>query len=335
MAHNRVDELAARLQRENRARELEAELSRLDLLELEDDERESWYHLWGISAFRRGDRTAALERFSEGHLAFPNSGMIAFSLGQELEHSGEVTRMIELFDRFPFPEIPASYALAQARYAYLWDRPEKALHYTLPILDAYHSLGVVDDNFLYIRGLPFFGQTWSYLGAFLELTNDLPRLGRITEEAKRRFSDYDFDLLLFFLGCVESGDFSGFVERRKRAAADARERGFPSGYLAIQAAVMEALEADGVDLAEEVLAAVELGDDDFPWLEDIRLLARCAAAEKSGEQGREAELRELFLARQRLLFEPDHAFDFRILGYQEKLKRLYQERKRGGGMEGE
>lgn len=334
MAHNRVDELAARLWRENRLPDLEDELSSFDLPELEDDERESWHHLWGIAAFRRGDHAVALERFSKGHRAFPNSGMIAFSLGQEFEHFGEIAWMIELFDRFRFPEIPSGYALAQARYAYLWDLPEKALQYTLPILEAYHSLGVADDNFLYMRDLPFFGQTWSYLGAFLELTNGLPRLRGITEEAQRRLSDYDFERLLFFLGCVESGDFSGFVERRKRAAADARERGFPSGYLAMQATVMESREADSVDLAEEVLATVELGEGDFPWLEDIRLLARCTAAERANDLEREAALRERFLDCQWLLFEPDHAFNFRLLGYQEKLKRHYRERKRGHHAEG-
>jgi hypothetical protein len=42
----------------------------------------------------------------------------------------------------------------------------------------------------------------------------------------------------------------------------------------------------------------------------------------------EPALIDNFFARQALLFEPDHAVNFRLLAYQEYLKQLYQSRRR-------
>jgi hypothetical protein len=166
---NRIDELANRLAREGKADQIERELERFDPKELKGPERESWFHLWGITAFRRGDRSTAFARFRAAREACPTSSVIAFSLGQEHEARGEPALMFELFDACRFPKVPASHALVQARYAYLWDDLSRAESYIEPIFEAYWSLGIVDDTFLYIRGLPFFTQTWAYLAAFLEL----------------------------------------------------------------------------------------------------------------------------------------------------------------------
>lgn len=327
-SQNRIDKLANRLQAEGRIEDLERELQQFNPQQLKGAEREAWYHLWGIVALQRGDHAEALGRFSEGFSACPESGMIAFSLAQEFEHLGQVPRMLELFDAFHFPQVPANYALAQARYAYLWDQPQKALQYTMPILDAYYKLGIADDHFLYVRGLPFFSKTWGYLGAFLELTHDLATLRAVTAEAQKRLSDYDFDHHLLFLSCVEKSDFTDLVVQLERMASDYAQRGWPSGYSALKAAILRVQEADDTQKAERVLREVELSDKDFRWLEDIRLLARCAVANRADDHQREAELVQQFLLKQPLLFEPDHVFSFRLLWYQEKVRPKYQERKK-------
>src|SRR5205814_2242842 len=117
---NRVEEMFNRLTQAGRAEEIARELDRFDPNRLEGAELESWYHLWGIVAFQKGDHARAFHRFQEGRSACPDSGPIAFSLGQEHEHRGEVEQMLALFDAYRFPKIPAKHALAQARYAYLW-----------------------------------------------------------------------------------------------------------------------------------------------------------------------------------------------------------------------
>ena len=76
------------------------------------------------------------------------------------------------------------------------------------------------------------------------------------------------------------------------------------------------------------LDEVNLSEADFPWLSDIVLLARCDAASHWNDPSEEMLAAE-FCKKQPLLFEPDHVFNFRLLGYQEKLKVDYQRRRRG------
>ena len=79
---DRVQELANRLARENRAAELERALEALDIAALSAAEQESWWHLYGITALRDGRDALALERFSQAYARFPRSAHIRFSLGQ-------------------------------------------------------------------------------------------------------------------------------------------------------------------------------------------------------------------------------------------------------------
>jgi hypothetical protein len=320
---DRVAELANRLAAAGRADELEQELAGFDPRTLTEAERESWHHLRGIAAFRRGEHEMARTRFAEGLAAFPRSGTMAFSLGQEYEHVGDVAQMLALFDQFRFPAVPARFALAQARYAYLWGAPEKALDYALPIRDAYHALGIVDDTFLHIRGLPFYSETWAYLAAFHELLGTLGELETLTEADAKQLKDYDFDRHRAFLGCVRANDVSPVARRLRESIAGADRQGIPSGYSLMRAAILESLVASP-PAADSILDEVQLSPRDFPWLDDIRLLARCAAAARAGDHEYEAKLQDQFLRRQPRLFEPDHAFDFRLLGYQERLKPRYQ-----------
>jgi hypothetical protein len=54
-------------------------------------------------------------------------------------------------------------ALAQARYAYLFNRCDDGFLFLRPFFEAYRQLRVLDDRFLYMRGVPFFETFWGYL----------------------------------------------------------------------------------------------------------------------------------------------------------------------------
>jgi len=150
---NRIDDLINTLVAEDRMTDLERELDQVTFWKLRSSERETWHYAWGMAAFRRGDYAQALQRFEKGRAAAPRSARIAFALGQEYERVGRVADMLAVFDACPFPRVPSAYALMQARFAYLWDRPQKALQYVLPILDAYEALQIADDHFFVHAGV--------------------------------------------------------------------------------------------------------------------------------------------------------------------------------------
>ncbi len=321
---NRINDLFEEVRQKGDVDRLEDYLVKFDPKELTDEEKESWHHLYGICAFRRKDRKAALERFKEGYRICPNSGAIAFSLGQEYEFFGDIKKMFDLFDRFRFPLVPSNYTLAEANYAYLWDDLDRAIYYTTPILNKYFDLKTVDDHFLYSRGLPFFGRTWSYLAAFYILKGEIDKIREITQRLSVELSDYDFDRLLSFLDCVETKDFSKYIDRLKKDAELAKEQGLSYGYGAMRAAVLEAQGEKDTDNAERILSVVTISQDDMQWLEDIRLLARCEIVKRRKDVELEKKLVSEFLAKQPLLFEPDHVFNFNLLSYQERLKSVYR-----------
>ncbi len=324
---NQIEDLVDRLQDEGRVDELETELAKIDLAGLGEQEAEAWHRFRGIAAFQRGDRAAALERFAAGLEACPDSTLMRFSLGQEVEHTGDSDRMIELFDGCRFPDVPANYALTQARYAYLWDRPDKVIEYVLPIADAYYDLRIADDHFLYMRGLPFFSVTWGTLGAAYELTDDMETFRQFTQTASEKLSDFAFEPLLAFIDAVVRDDFTDLLNSFDSHVAESGNQGFPVGLTKMQAAVIRSVKVEEVNGAIAVLDSVELADNDFPWLDDMRLLAHCRLAHLSGDADREKQLQDAFLARQPLLFEPEHMFNFRLLSYQERLKARYREAK--------
>ena len=225
--------------------------------------------------------------------------------------------MFALFDEFTFPQLPATYALAQARYAYLWGDAVRGLQYVMPIADYHFDLKIADDNFLYIRGMPFFSQTWAYAAAFFELKNELDALRMLTKKATRVLVDYDASPLENLVQAVTSGDFSPYMASPRRGSA----------YERTLTAVLLAQREITFDLAIEHLNEVRLTDNDFPWLADILLLARSEAAHRHSVDEAQRLVHE-FLRRQPMLFEPDHAFNFRLLGYQETLRHAYQESRR-------
>jgi len=133
----------------------EKELIAINKNELSQKEIESWYHLFGICAFQQKNHDLAKERFNEGLQRIPNSSDIKFSLAQEYIFLGNSDKAFQLFDECIFPEIPRDFALAESRYAYLFSEYEKGISYVLDFFRLYKEVKILDDHFLYIRGLPF------------------------------------------------------------------------------------------------------------------------------------------------------------------------------------
>jgi hypothetical protein len=317
---NRVDDRVNRLYQEGAGERIEAELTELREQPLSPDELESWHHCWGIVAFQRGDHRDALARFEEGLRACPQSALIRFSVGQEHVLLGDAERGFREFDRCLFPSVPRDYALAAARYAYLWDQLDRGWRYVEAFLPYYYKLGVADDNFVYLRGLPFFGQAWAYLAAFAVLGNRLASLSSLTAEAEKRLTDFEFGVLRLQMQAYGTGDFRPWLASVLTRAREAEAERWPSGYLAMQGALLASGMEPNLAEARHRIDEVCLTEKDFGWLADLRLIALCELAARAEDLESEEHLKRAFLKRQPLLFEPDHAFNFNILSYQEKLK---------------
>jgi hypothetical protein len=323
-----IDRLAALLDEDGGLQRLEQELALIDPGMLDPVERERWYHLRGIVPLKRGDHALALERFAEAVRCCPDSGPIRFSLGQEHEFKGEPDRMLECFDGAMFPSVPAGYAMAQARYAYLWGRPDRGRAYVEALLPIYLELRILDPTFLDMRGLPFFDEAWTACAAFAYLERSFAGLESFTRRVLAECSDFDAGRLEAELAWVMTGDSERLVRRLEDSVKRAGRKGWPCGLEALRLATIEARMLGWSGDARPLLEALELGPQDFPWLEDVRLLALAATARQAGNTAAESGLRQRFLAEQPLLLEPWHALSFGLLDYQGGMLEEYRSSRR-------
>jgi hypothetical protein len=296
------------------------ELQGLGSLSLTPAEQESWWHLYGIVAFQEGRDAEALERFQEASRRFPGSAMIRFSLGQQYVRAQAVEKGFELFRTCRFPEVPREYVFAQTRYAYLWNRYADGLLFIRPFFEAYKQVRILDDHFLYVRGLPFFGRWWATLAAFSILSGELEELESVTRYVVKNCHDYDFDYLQEELKAYRDDKPEHLLETIEKRLGDMQKGGFPTGYTRMNIAVVKARTATTLEAARTLLAGVALSEQDLPWLEDMRTLALAEAAHRLGDPALESDRVDAFLARQPMLFEPDLALSFHLLRYQERLK---------------
>jgi hypothetical protein len=319
---DRVQELANALQRDGRVKELEGELEKLDRASLSREEQQSWWHLYGITAFQAGRDAEAMSRFQEAYARFPGSAPIRFSLGQQYVRAKAVDQGFELFRTCRFPEVPREYALMQARYAYLWGRYEDGLTFLRPFFKFYQQIKILDDHFLYVRGLPFFGTWWGYLAALTILSGKLEELESTTRSVVKHCHDYDFDALQAKLQAYRDDQPARLLTATQKRLDESVQRGWSADYTRLNLAVIKALAAKTFAEANALLTAPHLGEADSAWLEDIRTLALAEAAHRFGDPRREGESIKVFLERQPLLLEPDNALEFHMLRYQENLKPL-------------
>lgn len=319
---NRIDDLVNELGRSGQIELVEQKLQAMDKGVLREAERESWHTMMIAAAFRRGDRSVAYQRGQRACAELPESADIAFGLGQEHEFRGEVDAMLACFARAVFPRTSAAHALAMARYAYLWDRPEEGLEFIEPLISAYFELRIADDTFLYIRGLPFAAVPLSYAACFHWLRGAAPVGMALLERAAAELTEWDGRGLVALAGASMAGDAPAALAYLRSTREPRLSAGPYGGYAGIQAAVWESRTAASVEACDAVVDRVRLTESDFEWLEDARTLAKAECRLRFG--GDAKDLITAFTVRQPLLFEPDHAVSFGFLEVQQELMAGYR-----------
>jgi len=303
--------------------ELGTELDRMNRRSLAARDQEVWFHVRGIAEYRLSRRRQACEIFEAGLKEFPNSGWLNYGLGQEYEFQGRIDEMSVCFTRVRLSDVGSAAVLAIARYYYLWDRFDLAQQAIQPFFDAYYRLKILDDTFLYLRGLPFFGVTFGCRAAFCSLTGQLDVARRELTRARAELRDYRFERDELDLEATASGDWTQVLSDLD-AVIPTIDPKYPSGQLRMKRAVLRSRLAPTLDDAAKELGAVQLSEKDHAWLEDVRTLAQAEACHRLGNAEAEAAALSRFWPRQGLLFEPNHAFDFGFLPYQERLKPDYR-----------
>ena len=311
--------MANDLQSKGQIEKLEDGLLKIKKGPLNEKEVESWHHLYGICAFQQGEHEVASERFNEGLDACPNSSQIRFSLAQEYIFLLQPEKAFPHFDNCLFPEVSREFTLAMSRYAYLFSEHERGINYLNRFFEIYKEVKVQDDHFLYVRGLPFFGTAWSHLAAHCLLSGNEEKLKSITTDISSCCHDYDFDFLNKELEAVLNNDFRNMVEPLNSRLYEIRKYKGSTSYTDFKIALFESYSSKSYQEALDKINLVELSSDDFPWLEDIRTLAKAEAAHRFNHDS-ESGLISSFLQNQSMLFEPDHAVSFGLLAYQEVIK---------------
>jgi len=219
--------------------------------------------------------------------------------------------------------VTANHLRTVARYLYLWDRFAQSRQALKPIFDAYDKLRIVDDTFLYLRGLPSYGVTYGAYAtcAILERRPDLARTA--IDHARKHLHDYGFDRVREELEANLSGDWSAVMEADRPWLEDPM-RAHMTGMPVTRRAAAEARAAPDLARALRAIDAVTIGPKDHQWLKDVLLLLRAAALHRFGDLAGEEPLVADFMGHQPLLFEPEHAFWFGFIEYQEVLKPRYR-----------
>ena len=322
-AQGQVDRLVDEYGRAGRWAELGDVLDRMDRRNLPRADQEAWYHARGIVEFRTNHRARAKEIFQEGVQQFPASGWLNFGLGQEYEAQGRVDEMAACFQRVPLKDVGGAGVLAMARYYYLWNRFEQGQRSIQPIFDRYYELKIADDMFLYMRGLPMFDVSFGCRATFAKLAGRLEQARSELARARAELSEVTLEPYELDLEATASGKWEpvlAYLESRL-PSIDAR---MPTGQLRMKRALLRSRGAMTVEAALSELDAVQLTPDDHAWLKDIRTLARAELFHRFQMADREQAALSEFWPHQAMLFEPNHAFNFGLIDYQETLKPHYQ-----------
>jgi len=295
----------------------------MDRRRLATGEQEMWYRARGIVEFRTNQRARAKEIFEEGVRSFPTSGWLNYGLGQEYEGQGRIDEMAACFRHVRLEQVGSPTVLAMARYYYLWNRFELGQIVIQPIFDRYYQLKGADDMFLYMRGLPMFDESFGYRATFARMAGKLDHARLELARARSELSDLDVDHHELDLEATKTGKWEPVLAdlESRLKALDART---PTGQLRMKRAVLRCRAKGSVGAALAELDAVHLTPDDHAWLADIRTLARAEQFRRFQLPDREQAALAEFWPRQALLFEPNHAFNFGFLDYQETLKPHYQ-----------
>jgi hypothetical protein len=299
----------------------------MDRQRLPSAEQEMWYRARGIVEFRTNHRARSREIFEEGVRQFPTSGWLNFGLGQEYEAQGRIDEMAACFRHVSLERVGSPTVLAMARYYYLWNRFELGQIAIQPIFDRYYELKIADDMFLYMRGLPMFDEAFGYRATFARLAGKLDQARYELARARSELSDLDVDPHELDLEATKNGKWEPVLAELESLLKSVDPR-MPTGQLRMKRAVLRGRIATTVKAGLAELDDVQLTSKDHAWLEDIRILARAELSHRFAMPDREQSELSKFWPRQALLFEPNHAFYFGFIDYQETLKAHYQSQQR-------
>lgn len=316
---NRVDEFANSLQGDNHIERLEEWLAHFDLSTCTSDEKQSWHHLYGIIPFQKGDDEEALRRFTQGHRECPDFQPITFSLGQQYVRANEIERAFSLFARCEFPALPREFTMMIIRYAYLYDRRALALEYLDQFLPGFKQLKILDDHFLYVRGMPFFGSWLGDVLAVSMLQKDFTYVDDVLKWVKANASDYHEESIAASVEYAKTGDFSALVNQSNSYLAEYAGSQMPMGFHLARVAVGGARDAKNYEDAIQVLDRLTVGANDHQWLNDMLILAKYELSQSYKRTDALDGYEFDFMARQSLLFEPNLVLSFGMVGTQEEL----------------
>ena len=305
-----------------------AKLDEVDPQHLDDAEAVDWYEARGLAAERLGDRAGARAVYEQGLKKHPDSSLMHVNVGRLHEEEGRFEEALPHFAAARVHEGGGRPVMTAARYCYLWDAYEESAALLDQIFTAYFHLGIADDHFLYVRGLPFFSRAFGARAAVAFLTDDAPAAEDLLERCEHHLSDLQIEQSRLVLAAWR-GDAGGLVSSLAGDLGGEGQEAF-WGATGIQLAVWQSRADEDPERALARLEAVALRDDDFPWLEDVRVLARGRAQRRAGAEHEAGMSVERFLEHQPVLLEPELAFDFGLLDEQEHVKVRYREIRRSG-----
>jgi tetratricopeptide (TPR) repeat protein len=325
-----VDRCFAAAEHDGKTQLVDRYLDELDYSKLTRADQEEWHVLRIAAAFRRAERPLAFERAQAARDAFPKSAKVAFALGQEYEHRGQPDQMSECFSRACFPSVSGNTAMAMARYAYLWEKPEDGLKHLRPLLAAYKRLRIADDMFLYLRGLPFLADAMNAVLCLCQQADNLAEADRALRRICPATSEWgaeEFEQLAGLqLHASPEAVATHLVHGLRRSRPDGPFHGLPG----LRWAAWAARSAPSVAAADSLLDSVSLEATQPSWLDHIVMVCKAEARHRLGDPT-EIEHAAPFRAAQPLLFEPHHAFAFGISGYQRLLAIGYREQRTANG----
>lgn len=324
---NIVDELLNKYIPTNDFNSLRNELNNLNYNKLSIKEKEDWYYIKGIIEFRTNNRPAAFNLFKEGLSLFPNSSAMSFSLGQEYEYIGQIDNALLHFNNVNLEQVGGATIMAITRYLYLWSKYKEATKFLDQIFDAYFKLGIIDDNFLYIRGLPFFSEAFDYFILFSMLNNNYSEVDKLFEKCKA-LNEYDFKLLEIEIEAYKTNNFIPLINEINSLITNYPD--MPHGTHKMRVASLLVNSIDNITDALKTIDDVILSENDFRWLDDIKIIKKAEIYNKFKLIEEENVCLKAFYKNQPLLFEPNHVVNYNLIIYQEKLKKHYIKSRIGG-----
>jgi tetratricopeptide (TPR) repeat protein len=324
---NRVEDLVNELFQPGKLELLRDELDKLRKEKLREEELTSWFNFKGSIESQLGNHKLARDYFKEGCERYSDSSILQFNYGMELELIGEIENAKKRFECVKPQDVDSRILLTIARIYYLWDYYDEGLEKILPIFKVYYDLGIVDDHFLIIRGLPTYSESFANLAVFAKLKNQSDIALEELENAKKSLHDYPFTFLEEKLKAFLTGDWSETLKRIDKEL-EAVEEWQLTGYNKTLKATIESRHLERYKESIKVLNQIQIPENDYQWYYDVLLLLKAEAAKRFNKSDSEEEYLQQFWIKQPMLFEPYHVFNFGLDEYQEKLKRIYRSRRK-------